>query len=94
MRLLAPRVRSSSREIVVPASIANLGPGLDTLGLAVSLYLRVRVTSLIDVSRDLGCVALEVADSGVDLGEGDADRGQAFGHVRDVTRDPGPGTRR
>jgi homoserine kinase len=29
--------------ISVPASIANLGPGLDTLALAVSLYLRVRV---------------------------------------------------
>lgn len=33
-------------EIVVPASIANLGPGLDTLGLAVGLYLRVRVTAV------------------------------------------------
>ena len=39
---------SASREIVVPASIANLGPGLDTLGLAVGLYLRVRVTRVID----------------------------------------------
>lgn len=29
--------------ITVPASIANLGPGLDTLALAVSLYLRVKV---------------------------------------------------
>ena len=29
--------------ISVPASIANLGPGLDTLALAVSLYLKVRV---------------------------------------------------
>jgi len=29
--------------ITVPASIANLGPGLDTLALAVSLYLRVHV---------------------------------------------------
>ena len=29
--------------ISVPGSIANLGPGLDTLALAVSLYLRVRV---------------------------------------------------
>jgi homoserine kinase len=29
--------------IAVPASIANLGPGLDTLALAVTLYLRVRV---------------------------------------------------
>jgi len=39
---------SASREIVVPASIANLGPGLDTLGLAVGLYLRVRVARVID----------------------------------------------
>jgi homoserine kinase len=51
MRLLAARVRRPSREIVVPASIANLGPGLDTLGLAVSLYLRVRVTSIVDDGR-------------------------------------------
>ncbi len=29
--------------ITVPASIANLGPGLDTLALAVTLYLRVKV---------------------------------------------------
>jgi homoserine kinase len=50
MRLVAARVRSP-REIVVPASIANLGPGLDTLGLAVSLYLRVRVTSIVDDGR-------------------------------------------
>jgi homoserine kinase len=35
-------------DIVVPASIANLGPGLDTLGLAVGLYLRVRVTAIIE----------------------------------------------
>jgi homoserine kinase len=40
------RVRLGKRQSVtisVPASIANLGPGLDTLALAVSLYLRVRV---------------------------------------------------
>jgi homoserine kinase len=30
-------------EILVPASIANLGPGFDTLAVAVQLYLRVRV---------------------------------------------------
>jgi homoserine kinase len=30
-------------EIKVPASIANLGPGFDTLGLAVQLYLRLHV---------------------------------------------------
>jgi homoserine kinase len=43
--------RGASREIVVPASIANLGPGLDTLGVAVSLYLRVRVTAIVDDGR-------------------------------------------
>jgi homoserine kinase len=31
-------------EIVVPGSIGNLGPGFDTLSLAISLYLRARVT--------------------------------------------------
>lgn len=39
------------REIVVPASIGNLGPGFDTLSLAVSLYLRVHVTRRIDDGR-------------------------------------------
>lgn len=38
-------------DIVVPASIANLGPGLDTLGLAVGLYLRVRVAAVIEDGR-------------------------------------------
>ena len=37
--------------ITVPASIANLGPGLDTLALAVSLYLRVRVRRAEGVNR-------------------------------------------
>lgn len=36
---------------MVPASIGNLGPGFDTLGLAVSLYLRVRVTRRADDGR-------------------------------------------
>jgi homoserine kinase len=42
------RVLRVPHEIAVPASIANLGPGLDTLGLAVALYLRVTVTKVID----------------------------------------------
>jgi homoserine kinase len=47
-------------EIVVPASIANLGPGLDTLGLAVGLYLRVRVTAVIEDGRGrLACRFLD-----------------------------------
>lgn len=33
-------------EIIVPGSIANLGPGLDTLAVAIQLYLRVRVSSV------------------------------------------------
>ncbi len=47
-------------DIVVPASIANLGPGLDTLGLAVGLYLRVRVTAIVEDGRGrLACRFLD-----------------------------------
>ncbi len=38
--------RVRPRDVVVPGSIANLGPGFDTLGVAVSLYLRLRVTNI------------------------------------------------
>ncbi|MEO5896949.1 MAG: homoserine kinase [Vicinamibacterales bacterium] len=41
----------NANEIVVPASIGNLGPGFDTLSLAVSLYLRIRVARRIDDGR-------------------------------------------
>jgi homoserine kinase len=37
--------------IRVPASIGNVGPGFDTLGLALSLYLRVKVLRVIDDGR-------------------------------------------
>jgi homoserine kinase len=39
-------------EIAVPGSVANLGGGFDTLGVAVGLYLRVR---LLEVQDDGGC---------------------------------------
>lgn len=39
-------------EIAVPASAANLGPGFDTLGLALQLYLRVRVVDVDDEARN------------------------------------------
>jgi homoserine kinase len=39
------------RVIKVPASIGNLGPGFDTLGLAVSLYMRVTVRRTINDGR-------------------------------------------
>jgi homoserine kinase len=44
--------RSRSVTIAVPASIANLGPGLDTLALAVTLHLRVRVLR----AEGVGCL--------------------------------------
>jgi homoserine kinase len=39
-------IRAVHREIVVPASISNLGPGFDALAVAVQLYLRVRITDV------------------------------------------------
>ena len=41
--LLRRRESSSDLEISVPGSIANLGPGFDTLAVAVQLYLRLHV---------------------------------------------------
>ena len=35
-------------EIVVPGSVANLGGGFDTLGVAVELYLRARIVDVRD----------------------------------------------
>jgi homoserine kinase len=45
--------------VVVPGSIANLGGGFDTLGVAVQLYLRARIISV----RDDGAARLTVAMS-------------------------------
>ncbi len=60
MQRVAARLRGKGTEIVVPASIANLGPGLDTLGLAVALYLRVTVTAVSDDGRGgLACRFLD-----------------------------------
>lgn len=50
MQRVGARVRAG-REIIVPASIANLGPGFDTLGIAVALYLRVRVVDVLADGR-------------------------------------------
>src|SRR5262245_43998246 len=50
MQRVAPRVQAG-REIFVPAPIANLGPGFDTLGIAVALYLRVRVVGVVADGR-------------------------------------------
>jgi homoserine kinase len=51
-------------EIAVPASIANLGPGFDTLGLALQLYLRVRIAAVSSDPR-----AASTGDLTFDFGE-------------------------
>ena len=48
---LKPKTPDPGREIRVPASVANLGGGFDTLGVAVQLYLRV---TIVDVRDDGG----------------------------------------
>jgi homoserine kinase len=63
---LTPRLTGT--EIAVPASIGNLGPGFDTLGLAVSLYLRVRVTQVIpDGKARLVCRFIDGAPAASNL---------------------------
>jgi homoserine kinase len=42
-----------NQEILVPGSIANLGPGFDCLGVAVQLYLRLRITQVEESRRGL-----------------------------------------
>jgi hypothetical protein len=44
---IADARRLVGTEIAVPASSANLGPGFDTLAVALQLYLRVRVCGCI-----------------------------------------------
>ncbi len=46
-------------EVVVPGSVANLGGGFDTLGVAVQLYLRARIVNV----RDDGAARLTVTTS-------------------------------
>lgn len=41
----------AGREFVVPGSTSNLGPGFDALGLALRIYLRVRITAVRDDGR-------------------------------------------
>jgi homoserine kinase len=52
-------LKASSHTVVVPGSVANLGGGFDTLGVAVQLYLTARI---VDV-RDDGGATLTVARS-------------------------------
>ena len=41
---MRPRQAARDRRVIrVPASVGNVGPGFDTLGLALTLYLRVTI---------------------------------------------------
>jgi homoserine kinase len=55
-------------EIVVPGSTANLGSGFDTLGLALSLYLRARIVS-IDAAAGAEDGELRFTFNGLTIGE-------------------------
>ena len=39
-------LNASSHTVIVPGSVANLGGGFDTLGVAVELYLRARIVDV------------------------------------------------
>jgi homoserine kinase len=53
------RSTTTRGEVVVPGSVANLGGGFDTLGVAVQLYLRARIVNV----RDDGAARLTVTTS-------------------------------
>ncbi|MGH9315312.1 MAG: homoserine kinase [Vicinamibacterales bacterium] len=75
-------------EIVVPGSISNLGPALDTLSVAVELYLRVRIVDVRPSAPD----ALEFDFVGRPLvGENRIET--AFRHARAHAGTPAPGLR-
>jgi homoserine kinase len=74
------RTRPEPVDIVVPASVANLGPGLDTLAVALELYLHVRAQAL----PGLGKNELRFDFVGFELdGENFIERAFRFMTVRD-----------
>lgn len=75
-------------EIVVPASTANLGPGFDTLAVAVRLYTRVRVLETMPSKPD---VIESVFVDGTFSGENRIET--AFKHARLTIGTPTPGVR-
>ena len=79
-------LKANSHTVVVPGSVANLGGGFDTLGVAVELYLRARI---IDV-RDDGSGTLTVVRSTPPVrGQNALERGYATVAKRTGRRAPG-----
>ena len=79
------RVDAVGEEIIVPASVANLGGGFDTLGVAVNLHLRARIVEV----RDDGRTALTVAHSVPAITGGNAVE-RAFAIAAERTQRRGP----
>src|ERR1700752_1553425 len=76
------------REIVVPGSISNLGPGFDALSVAVQVYLRARV---VDVSPSETDTIAWQFDGGAPIGENRIE--SAFRLARQRIGTPTPGLR-
>src|SRR5436190_10383934 len=78
----------AGREIVVPGSISNLGPGFDALSVAVQLYLRLRVVEILPDAPD----TIETRFvTGAPGGENRIET--AFRHARARIGTPAPGVR-
>lgn len=78
-------LKANSHAVVVPGSVANLGGGFDTLGVAVELYLRARI---VDV-RDDGSGTLTVVRSTPAVrGQNALERGYATVATRTGRRAP------
>src|SRR5687768_18552964 len=45
--------RPQEAELLIPASVSNLGPGFDALSVAVQLYMRVRIVEMLPGSPGL-----------------------------------------
>src|SRR5580704_5027269 len=73
-------------EIVVPASTANLGPGLDTLAVAVQLYTRVKITDTLPSQPN---VAETVFADGQFSGENRIETAFRYAHLHGGVQVPG-----
>ncbi|MCC7010670.1 MAG: homoserine kinase [Acidobacteria bacterium] len=71
----APAPSSVPRDIVVPGSVSNLGPGFDALSVAVQVYLRL---TIVRVNRDApdarGCLAFRFVEGPPLVGENRIER--------------------
>lgn len=76
------------RQIRVPGSISNLGPGFDTISVAIDLYLRVRILERLPSSPDTLDVRFRPAPPG-----GENRIATAFRHARALVGRPAPGLR-